>query len=73
MKRILAALCVCMVGISFRPAPAPAAPARHGQCYTAEQLTVLDKQDVTGGKILILLIEIKFFIENGILRKTKKL
>ena len=50
MKRILAALCVCMVGISFRPAPAPADPVKHGQCYTAEQLTVLDKQDVAGGK-----------------------
>ena len=46
MKRILAALCVCLMGISFRPAPAPAAPASHGQCYTAEQLTVLDKQDI---------------------------
>ena len=50
MKRILAVLCVCMVGISFCPTPAPAAPVKHGQCYTAEQLTVLDKQDVAGGK-----------------------
>ena len=40
---LCAALLLC-AGMAF------AEPVKHGQCYTAEQLTVLDKQDVAGGK-----------------------
>ena len=48
MNKIVAVLSV--LGILFCAASAFAAPVKHGQCYTAEQLTVLDKQDVAGGK-----------------------
>ena len=47
MNRILAVACAVVLVFS---ASAFAAPVKHGQCYTAEQLTVIDKQDVAGGK-----------------------
>ena len=47
MKRVFAAVCaVALLGA----ASAWAEPVKHGQCYTEDQLTTLDKQDVAGGK-----------------------
>ena len=46
MKKLFAALLLVSVMCSF----ALAEPVKHGQCYTASELTTLDKQDVAGGK-----------------------
>ena len=47
MKTLCALVCAFIFVLSVS---AFAAPVKHGQCYTGEQLTTLDKQDVAGGK-----------------------
>jgi len=46
-KVLFAMVCA---GVLLYAGGAVAAPVKHGQCYTADQLTVIDKQDVAGGK-----------------------
>ena len=49
MSFVKVAFAVCAAAL-LCAGMACAEPVKHGQCYTADQLTVIDKQDVAGGK-----------------------
>lgn len=47
MRKVLLASCAI---VALSVGAALAEPTKHGQCWTPDQLTVLDKKDVAGGK-----------------------